>query len=69
MPWTRPARRELVAVVSDYVDGVLPTNWREAVDHHLGDCHGCAAYLAQIRATIDLLEELAASQHPTTVND
>jgi hypothetical protein len=63
------ACRELVALVSDYVDGVLPANWREAIDHHLGDCDGCAAYLAQIRATIDVLEGLATGRHPTIVTD
>ena len=48
----------MVELVTDYLEGVL----RPAVDrrfrHHLAGCPGCAAYLAQIRATVDLLARL-----------
>lgn len=54
------ACRELVAIVSDYVDGVLPADWRARVDEHLRGCDGCTAYLQQIRDTVDLLARLDA---------
>jgi hypothetical protein len=54
------ACRELVGIVSDYVDGVLAADWRARVDEHLRACDGCTAYLQQIRATVDLLARLAA---------
>lgn len=54
--------QELVTVVSDYLDGVLPADWRARVDDHLSGCDGCTAYLAQMRATLDLLAELRQEQ-------
>jgi MFS family permease len=54
------ACRELVGIVSDYVDGVLPADWRARADEHLRACDGCTAYLQQIRATVDLLTRLNA---------
>ncbi|RKQ84911.1 putative zinc finger protein [Solirubrobacter pauli] len=47
--------RELVELVTAYLDGVLPAQERERVDLHLAGCDGCTAYLAQIRATIAVL--------------
>lgn len=52
------ACRELVGIVSDYVDGVLPPDWRDRADEHLRGCDGCTAYLQQIRETVDLLRRL-----------
>lgn len=53
------ACRELVALVTDYLDGVLPADWRAGVDEHLAGCGGCTEYLNQIRATVELLGRLA----------
>ena len=58
------ACRELVALVTDYLDGVLPAGWRAGLDRHLAGCDGCTTYLEQIRATIDALARLDADQHP-----
>jgi predicted anti-sigma-YlaC factor YlaD len=54
------ACRELVGIVSDYVDGVLPADWRTRADEHLRGCDGCTAYMAQIRDIVDLLARLDA---------
>ncbi|MEP6651558.1 MAG: MFS transporter, partial [Lapillicoccus sp.] len=56
--------QELVTVVSDYLDGVLPPDWRDRVDDHLTGCDGCSAYLRQMRATLDLLAELEQQARP-----
>jgi hypothetical protein len=53
---------ELVTVVSDYLDGVLSPDWRDRVDAHLTGCDGCAAYLSQVRATLDLLADLHSEE-------
>jgi anti-sigma factor RsiW len=58
------ACRELVALVTDYFDGVLPAGWRAGLDRHLAGCDGCTTYLEQIRATIDALARLDGDQHP-----
>ena len=49
------ACRELVILITDYLDGILPADWRAGLDRHLADCDGCTTYLQQIRATIDAL--------------
>jgi MFS family permease len=54
------ACRELVTVISDYLDGVLTTDWRARVDQHLGGCDGCSGYLDQIHAIVDLLGQFDA---------
>jgi Putative zinc-finger len=58
------ACRELVGIVSDYVDGVLPADWRVRADEHLQGCDGCTAYLQQIRDTVDLLARLDLPARP-----
>jgi MFS family permease len=50
------ACRDLVRLVSDYLDGELPTNWRASIDDHLSACDGCTVYLEQIRQTVAVLE-------------
>jgi hypothetical protein len=64
---TRPpaglACRDLVRLVSDYLDSELPPDWRAGIDDHLSVCDGCTNYLEQIRQTIALLERLDAN-HP-----
>ena len=67
-PLTSPsddlACRDLVRLVSDYLDGDLPSGWRASIDAHLAACDGCTAYLEQIRQTVALLEQIDANQHP-----
>jgi anti-sigma factor RsiW len=54
--------REIVQIVSDYVEGVLPPGEREAVELHLNLCDGCTEYLAQLRLAIELTGELPAEE-------
>ncbi len=49
------ACRELVELLTDYLEGVLPPDEVAAVDAHLDDCDACRAYLDQMRATISML--------------
>jgi hypothetical protein len=59
------ACRELVWLLSDYLDGVLDPEWRARADEHLRHCDGCTGYLEQIRTTVDLLAQLEGRiQHP-----
>jgi anti-sigma factor RsiW len=44
--------RDAVALMSDYVDGVLSARDRERLEAHLATCPHCTEYLAQIRTTI-----------------
>ena len=49
---------EFVELVTAYLEGTLSDVDRAAFDEHLALCPGCDRYLAQFRATIDLLGEL-----------
>jgi anti-sigma factor RsiW len=44
--------REVVEVVTDYLEGAMPPGERLRFDHHLALCEGCQAYLEQLRTVI-----------------
>ena len=44
--------RDLVEVVTAYLDDALDETDRRRFEEHLGDCEECVAYVDQIRATI-----------------
>jgi anti-sigma factor RsiW len=46
--------QELVELVTDYLEDVLPPRERERFDAHVADCPGCDIYLEQMRTTIAL---------------
>jgi anti-sigma factor RsiW len=46
--------REIVEIVTDYLEGGLSAEEREAVELHLNLCDGCDDYLAQMRLAIEL---------------
>jgi anti-sigma factor RsiW len=50
--------RELVELVTDYLEGGLPPAERARFEAHLADCPGCTTYLEQMRQTIRLLGRL-----------
>jgi anti-sigma factor RsiW len=50
--------RELVELVTDYLDGALPAADVARLEHHLDGCDGCRAYLEQMRETIAALGHL-----------
>ena len=44
--------REVVELISDYVEGALSAPVAASLRRHLDGCDGCTEYLAQMRATI-----------------
>ena len=44
--------RQAVALMTDYLDGVLSPDDRALIEAHLGECEGCAEHLRQIRITV-----------------
>jgi anti-sigma factor RsiW len=52
------ACRELVKVISAYLDGTLPALDRRRFEAHLEECPYCVNYLDQMRNTIAALGEL-----------
>ncbi|GLV56006.1 hypothetical protein KDH_28500 [Dictyobacter sp. S3.2.2.5] len=53
------ACREVVELVSDYLEGVLVSELRAQLEQHLEECPGCMQYLEQVRLTISMLRNLA----------
>jgi anti-sigma factor RsiW len=47
--------KELVELVTDYLEGALAPAERARIDAHLADCDGCTAYLEQMRFTLEAL--------------
>jgi anti-sigma factor RsiW len=51
--------REVVELVSDYLEGALGVSDRARFELHLAACDGCSAYLEQMRATVRLAGSLS----------
>jgi anti-sigma factor RsiW len=50
--------RELVELVSDYLEDALPAAERSRFEAHIAGCEHCATYVLQMRETLALLGEL-----------
>lgn len=46
--------KEVVEVLTDYLEGELPPEGRAALEQHLLTCEPCATYLQQLRTSISL---------------
>lgn len=51
--------REVVELVSDYLEGALDPAERERFERHLAGCDGCSAYLEQMRGTLRVAGSLS----------
>ena len=56
--------KELVEIITAYLEGALPLGERERFDQHLGTCGGCRNYLDQMRQTIRLVGSLSEDALP-----
>ena len=50
--------KELVALVTAYLEGVLDRPAHARFEEHLAECPGCQAYVEQMRTTIHLVGTL-----------
>ncbi|HZC72388.1 MAG TPA: zf-HC2 domain-containing protein [Jatrophihabitans sp.] len=44
--------KDLVELVTEYLEGALDDHLQIVIDEHLGLCAGCAEYVEQVRVTI-----------------
>jgi anti-sigma factor RsiW len=56
--------REVIELLSNYIDGALSPDDRRRVDEHLALCDGCATYLEQMRETIRITGMVTEEQVP-----
>lgn len=61
--------REVVVVLTDYLEGVLPVEDRIALEQHLLTCEGCTNFLAQLRTSIVLTGALDQEAVPPGLMD
>lgn len=52
------ACRELVEIITDYLEGKLPEPESARLELHLEGCRGCRTYLEQMKQTITLAGKL-----------
>ena len=64
MSTTALSCREMVELVTDYLEDALPGTERARFEAHIAGCDGCTAYLEQMRATIALTGRLTEEQIP-----
>jgi anti-sigma factor RsiW len=59
--------RQVVQLLTDYLEGALSTADRAKVEEHLAGCDGCTAFLAQLRTAGRVVAGLAAEQIPASL--
>jgi anti-sigma factor RsiW len=50
--------RQVVELVTDYLEGALPARLRDAVERHLDLCPPCVVYVEQMRTTAAALRDV-----------
>lgn len=63
------ACRELVELITDYLEGALSASEVAAVEAHLAECDGCERYLDQMRATLRALGTVPVATLPEEAVD
>jgi len=46
--------KEVVELVTDYIEGMLSDDLRVQIERHLMGCEGCTNYIEQMRQTIQM---------------
>jgi anti-sigma factor (TIGR02949 family) len=59
--------REVVELMTDYLDGALSSVQRERFEQHMRGCDGCRAYLAQLRTARRLMGRVAEEPVPESL--
>jgi anti-sigma factor RsiW len=72
MPSLSPPKmtcRELVQVITDYLEGTLSRRDTRRFERHLRECDGCTTYVEQMRETIRLAGVLGEDDLAPAVRD
>jgi anti-sigma factor RsiW len=59
--------RDVVELMTDYLDGALSPADRARFEDHISGCDGCRAYLEQLRATRSAAGRLASERVPESL--
>jgi hypothetical protein len=61
--------KEVVELVTDYLEGALPAGQVSLFEQHLLFCEGCMTYLEQIRVTVSSVGRLGTEDVPDVLRD
>jgi anti-sigma factor RsiW len=61
--------RELVQVLTEYLDGALGTRDRARLEAHLSVCDGCRAYVEQFGTTVAVTRRARGGALPPTLRE
>ena len=61
--------RDMVEIITDYLEGAMPATEAARFEGHLGDCDGCVAYLDQMRQTIAMTGVIGEDSLPPEAFD
>jgi anti-sigma factor RsiW len=59
--------RQVVELMTDYLEGALSAVERARFEDHIAGCDGCRAYLAQLQTARNIMGRLADEPVPATV--
>jgi anti-sigma factor RsiW len=63
------ACKELVEIITDYLEGTLPERDRGRFEAHILTCPHCREYVEEMRATLQLTGRLTAESISTSARD
>ena len=69
VPSSDLACKELVELITDYLEEALSDEDRTRFEDHLVRCGGCREYLQQMRSVIGLSRQLSEEPLPESVRD
>ena len=61
--------QEVVALVTEYLDGALPAEEASLFEQHLNFCDGCVWYVDQLRATVTTLGDIREEDVPSPARE
>jgi anti-sigma factor RsiW len=61
--------RQVVEVVTDYLEGTMAARERARFEAHLAGCPHCREYLAQMRKTLEILGRIEPEELAPEVQD
>jgi anti-sigma factor RsiW len=61
--------QEVVELVTDYVEGALPTDETALFEQHLNFCDGCVWYVAQMRMTVAAVGRIREEEVPAETRE
>jgi anti-sigma factor RsiW len=61
--------QELVELVTNYLEGLLPEDERARFEAHLAGCEGCTNYVQQMKQTLNIVGKLTEDHVPLAGKD